>query len=34
VRYALAITLRASAEVNLYTEIENAIAVGVEIEAG
>ena len=32
VRYALAVTLRAEVEIDLYTEIENAIAIGVEIE--
>ena len=32
VRYALTVTLRASVEIDLYTEIQNEIAVGVEVE--
>ena len=31
VRYALAITLRATQDVDLYTEIENAVSVSVEV---
>ncbi len=34
VRYALLLTLRAQTAVDLYTEIENAIAVEVEIGSG
>jgi hypothetical protein len=32
VRYALLVTLRAPAEIDLYAEIENQIAIDVEIE--
>ena len=32
VRYALTVTLRASVEIDLYTEVQNAIAIGVDIE--
>lgn len=32
VRYAMAVTLRASVEIDLYTEIQNSIPVGIEVE--
>ncbi len=32
VRYAMAVTLRASVEIDLYTEIQNSITVGIAVE--